>query len=189
MNISTSKLKTILKLKGITIPYNDDELEIIIQYKLSELAGLLGFNIQETDQSETIYRFKDDRIILTKYPVQSIESVTLDNEELNDSCYILDDNIGIVYFEKRLHGLLMVNYVTGLSHDDIVNVIEPLLVDMITYDLKNRNSSPGDGVVSSIREGDVSVNYDTNSSLGNRIYTRIEELKQRYTKTARVRLI
>ena len=189
MDIPTSKLKTILKLKGVNIPYNDEELETLINYKISELSGLLGFNITETDESETVYHFKDDRIILTRYPVQSIESVTLNNEELFDCKYMLDNRIGIVYFKKRLHGLLVVNYVTGLSQEDIVNVIEPLLVDMITYDLKNRNNSLGDGVVSSIREGDVSVNYDTNSSLGNRIYTRIEDLKQRYTKTARVRLI
>lgn len=188
MDIITSKLKTILKLKGVKLPYTDDEFETLIKYKLSEISGLLGFNIMESDESQTVYRFKDDRIVLTKYPVQSIESVTLDNEELFDECYTLDRKIGVVYFKKRLSGLLIVNYVTGLSHEDIVNVIEPLLVDMVTYDLSN-NNGVGNGVVSSIREGDVSVNYDKNSSLGNRIYSRIEDLKQRYTKTARIRLI
>jgi hypothetical protein len=187
MDIATSKLKTILKLKGVRIPYGDDEFDLLVKYKLSEISGLLGFNIMGSDESQTVYQFKDDRIVLTKYPVQSIESVTLNNEELFDECYTLDRNIGVVYFNKKLNGLLMVNYVTGLSHEDIVNVIEPLLVDMIAYDLTNNNL--GDGVVSSIREGDVSVNYDTKSSLGNRVYTRIEELRQRYTKTARIRLI
>ena len=67
-------------------------------------------------------------------------------------------------------------------------LLDLLFVDMVTYDLSN-NNGVGNGVVSSIREGDVSVNYDTNSSLGNRIYSRIEDLKQRYTKTARIRLI
>lgn len=189
MDITTSKLKTILKLKGIRIPYNDDEFDLLVEYKLSEISGLLGFNILESEQSQTVYQFKDDRIVLTNYPVQSIESVTLNNKELSGRCYTLDKKIGVLYFKKKLRGLLVVNYVAGLSPDDIVNVIEPLLVDMIIYDLSKDKDNPVAGTVSGIREGDVSVNYDTNSSLGNRIYTRIDELKQRYTKTARIRLI
>ena len=44
------------------------------------------------------------------------------------------------------------------------------------------------GPVSSIKEGDVSVNYDTSNSKGNMIMNRIEDIKKRYC-TARVKWI
>ena len=90
MIISTKELSTILKLKGIKdTGYSEDELETLIKYKTSELQGLIGVNIEEKQESQTIRYFNDDRIRLLYYPVQGIESITFKNEELDCSHYIL----------------------------------------------------------------------------------------------------
>lgn len=190
MIISTKELSTILKLKGIKdTGYSEDELETLIKYKTSELQGLIGVNIEEKQESQTIRYFNDDRIRLLYYPVQGIESITLKNEEMDCSHYTLDHNLGLVYFDKIYNGMITVNYISSMSEDEINNVVSPLLVDMILYDILNKGKDPNNGIVSSVKEGDVSVNYDTSSTLGNRIWARVDELRNRYARTARVVMI
>lgn len=190
MIISTDELKTILTLKGIKdIGYTPEELEILIEYKTRELQGLIGVNVEETQETQTVRYFNDDRMRLRQYPVQSIESITFKNEELECKHYFLDEKLGIVYFDKKYCGLISVNYISCISEEEINNTISPLLVDMILYDILNKGNNPNNGIISSVKEGDVSVNYDTSSTLGNRIWSRIEELRERYKRTARVVMI
>ena len=56
---------------------------------------------------------------------------------------------------------------------------------MVIYALTYNNAGVGDAF-SSIKEGDVSINYDTNNGRGSRINSRITDLKNRYN-SARVR--
>ena len=72
-----------------------------------------------------------------------------------------------------------------ISEDMINNVVNPLIFDIIKYRLTTNFSN--DGAVSSMKEGDVSVNYDTNSSLGNLIQGRIKDLKNYYS--IRIRMV
>ena len=54
---------------------------------------------------------------------------------------------------------------------------------MIIYSITNNS----DGDISSIKEGDVSINYDNSTTLGNRINARITDLINRYS--ARLRML
>ncbi len=190
MIISETELKQILKLKGVKdTGFSPEELKLLIEYKTVELQGLINANIEEKQESQTVYKFRDDRISLAAYPVQGIESITLDNKELSDDDWVLDHSLGLVYFTRKLYGLLTVNYISCLDDDVIKTAIVPLLTDMILYDILNKKNNPNTGIVSNVKEGDVSVSYDTSTTLGNRIWSRIEELRARYSRTARVRLI
>ena len=100
---------------------------------------------------------------------------------LTEEDYVLNKTIGVIYLNKLCKGLLSVNYITKISDADFNKIVKPLLVDMVIYDLLNRGKRINEGVMSSIKEMDVTVSYDTSSSLGNRIYMRIDDLKSRYS--------
>ena len=75
--------------------------------------------------------------------------------------------------------MLVIEYVACLSDDVINSKVNPLLFDMLKYRLTTNFSN--DGAISSIKEMDTSVNYDTSTSLGNLIQSRINNLKSCYS--------
>lgn len=75
------------------------------------------------------------------------------------------------------------SYSSGLPYFIVKSIITPLVTDMIIYSITNNS----DGDISSIKEGDVSINYDNSTTLGNRINARITDLINRYS--ARLRML
>ena len=78
-----------------------------------------------------------------------------------------------------MSGMLVVEYVSGLSEKDITGKIIPLIFDMGKYMLSTNFQNTGS--ISSMKEADVSINYDTSTSLGNLILSRINNLKNSYS--------
>ena len=103
--------------------------------------------------------------------------------------------MGIIYLNSLIQGHVTVQYSTGLDDRDFSFLIIPLIKDMVAYTLtyedglKYDNGISGEGRISSLKEGDVSIgfSYDSNLTLGARIYNRIDELKSKYMYSARVR--
>lgn len=186
MLMDIPKLRTLLKFEGISLDdYTDDELNILVKSKVDELSGLLGLDVNPVHRLQTITGFKGEIVRLDFYPVYDFHSIRVDGECLCRRDYHVDIRLGLVYLHKPIMGTVEVKYISGLSDDFMRNIITPLIKDMVAYSLTYNQWGMG-GPVSSIKEGDVSVNYDTNNGLGSRINNQIADIKSRYS-SARIR--
>ena len=177
--ITVEELKTQLEVQNVTFDLSDEELGLLLTNVTNELIGNTNVPITPVSHKSIIRDFKGDLLELDYYPIQSITSLKIGSKTLTNDDYILDDALGIVYFHSHLSGLLVLEYCCQISDDVISNIVNPLLFDIIRYRLTSNFTTTG--VVSSVKEGDVSVNYDTNSSLGSLIQGRINDLKSRYS--------
>lgn len=184
--LDINELRTLLKFEGIDLSnYSDDELSILVSSKSRELTGLLGLDITPAHRRQHISKFRGDRIRLDFYPVIRVASIHYSQGPLKPCDYHVDYDLGIITFNNKLNGNIDIKYLSGLSDDVQNTLIEPLLRDMVAYTFTYNQYGFGDGI-SSIREGDVSINYDTSNSRGNRIVTRINDIKNKYC-SARLR--
>ena len=94
-------------------------------------------------------------------------------------------DLGIIYLDQIYKGSVIVEYISGQKDEFIDNIITPLVKDMVAYAVTYNKFNMG-GPVSSIKEGDVSVNYDTNNGYGSRITNQITDMKSKYC-SARLR--
>lgn len=187
--IPIEDLKTNLKLQGIDIEsLTDDDLTSWVDLKKDELISLTGIPLDPISRKQIISDFKGNFLELDYYPVDRIRSLRIGGYCLKENKdYTLDDNAGIIYLHKSYNGLLVVEFIQQISYESIEQQIIPLISDMILYTLKNKDNN-FDGVISNIRESEQSISYDTSNSLGNRIYTRIDSLKTKYS-SYRVKLL
>ena len=121
--ISTEELTTFLKLRDIDYDLSDDNLEYLINYKISELSGLLGVDLEPVEREYLIPKFKGDKIFLNFYPVYFIEEISINSNELED--FVLNKDIGVIYLDKKYIGFLEVNYTTRLPDKEIKSEIKP----------------------------------------------------------------
>lgn len=184
--IDIPKLRTLLKFEGISLEdYTDDELKILVESKTRELEGLLGLDVNPVHRRDHISNFAGEVIRLDFYPVYDFNSILVDDECLCPNQYRVDTRLGLVYLNKFTRGNVEIKYISGLPEEFLNTTISPLIKDMVTYSLTYNQWGMG-GPVSSIKEGDVSVNYDTNNGLGSRIANAIADIKSRYA-SARIR--
>lgn len=184
--LDIGELRTLLKFEGIDLTnYTDDELTILVNSKSYELSGLIGLDIEPKHRSQRVTDFKGNTLRLEFYPVYDLASIKYNHCPLKHCDYHLDRDLGIIHFDDYLHGTIEVKYLSGLSDDTMNALINPLLKDMVAYTLTYNKLGSPEGV-SSIKEGDVSVNYDTSNSRGSRIANSINDIKSRYA-SARLR--
>ena len=180
------EFRTLLKFEGISLDdYTDEELNILINSKITELKGLLGLDIIPVHRRQFNHNFNGDTLRLDFYPVYDIAEVTLNNCPVRGHDFNVNPDLGIIYFNDIKRGDIEIKYLSGLPDDVLNNSIIPLVREMVIYALTYNKAGVGDAV-SSIKEGDVSINYDTNNGRGSRINSRIADLKSRYG-SARVR--
>jgi len=177
--IDVTTLKSQLDLEGISYDFDDSQLELLLNNVKNELAGYTNVPISPTNHKSIIHDFKGDMLELDYYPVNSITSLKIGSSTLTSDDYVLDEHLGILYLHSKLSGMLVVEYCCVISDEMITNVVNPLIFDIIKYRLTTNFT--GNGVMTSVKEGDVSVNYDSNSSLGNLIQSRIKDLKNCYS--------
>ena len=195
--ISTEKIRTLLKFDGVTVDFTDEELQVLIDAKIDELEGLIGADIRPHDRQKTMGRFKGKVLELNFYPVVQVVDVIVNGCPLHERSYYVNNELGIIYFHHRIKGHVVVYYTTGLSERDFSFIIAPLIKDMVEYTLNYNNGFTftkglsGDGRIASLKEGDVTVsfNYDSDLTLGGRINNRIEDLKNKYNFSTRIRWI
>ena len=184
--ITIEDLKTQLKLEGVEPDLSDEDLELLLNNIVNELIGYTNVPITPVNHTTLIKDFYDDVLELDYYPVTEITSLrigqkTLDCTEVLEAC---DRDLGILYFKSPLRGFLNVEYSCQVSDTVIDTIVNPLLVDIIRYRLTNNFRD--NGPVTSMREGDVSLNFDSNNSLGSLIQGRIKDLKALYSIKIRV---
>ena len=200
INVDINKLKILLKFDGVEFDFSDEELRLLVDYKLLELESLLGVKIQQSEEIKIIHKFKGKLLELNFYPVLTLEEICVNGRQLLSSEYDVNYELGIIYFNNYIVGDVRVKYVIGFDESRFEYLIFPLLKDMLGYTIRygKINSIYGGitGIASSLKEGDVSVNFASNNLNGVGSYgydgginNRIEELRKRFTYSARVRLL
>lgn len=184
MCLSINEVRNRLNIDGIDDSgLSDDSINLLIINKLDELQGLVGFDILETSHKQYIHNYNDNLLILDYLNVLDVYEVIVNGTVLCESEYVLDESLGILYFNKTQNGFLIIKYTCGLNETQLNTLIKPLLLDMITYNLNNNPEQDA----TSIKEGDISIGYDATLLLGQRINNRIQDLKNSYS--TKVRLI
>lgn len=176
--LDTGQFKTYCKLNNIDISsFSTDELKTLYQYKLNQLEELLGFNITPTKHTDYHLMFHGPTLLLDFYPVLSIDKIMFDGSII-DLDYKIDNDDGIIYINTPLAGDLEVEYTAGFTDEQYTHVILPLLYDFICYNIHVAGNNSNE--ISSIKEGEVTVNYDTNNTWYTKINNRINNLRHSY---------
>ncbi len=199
-DIDYNKLKILLKFDGIELDFTDEEFEILVNSKLVELESIIGTKIRRSYESKIVSKFKGKLLELNDYPIVDVADVYINDRCINRREYNLNRNLGIVYFAKYVIGVVKVEYIIGFDDDEFEYFVLPLLKDMVGYAIRygKVNSMYGgiNGIASSLKEGDVSINFSSNNLSGVGVYgydgginNRIDDLKKKYAYSARVRLL
>lgn len=149
---------------------SNDELREVLKKRL-ELELGLPLTPQASKKIEP--HFDDDCILVENFPIQSITTFKIGNKILSEDDYILDGSKGIIYLNNCSSGFLYLEYTFCLSE----NEYGPLLDLMVEYETDtgwNKNAS-------SIKEKDVTVNYDTSLGKGALIQSMISDLRNKYS--------
>ena len=173
-----------LRINGITTEMSDEDLELLLNQKKSEIIAYTGLELNPTSHTELKRDFFDDQYMVDFYPVVSVTSCQVGSKTLTGDDYTCDSERGIFYFHSIVNGFLRLEYVSGVSSAVFDGKVKPLLFDMAKYMLTSSNSDVG--AMSSIKEGDVQVNYDTSTSLGGLIVSRLNNLKNMYSCRVKV---
>lgn len=186
--ITPEDLKSNLELQGVTDSVLEDceKLQSLIDLKINEVTALTGLPVNPVTRKQIIRDFSSNTFQTDWYPICKVISFKIGGVELTDDDYVLDENSGIFYLTSIHTGLLVIEYINKLSDEVISSKINPLISDMVLYGFTAMDTTNGE--ISSIHEAEQSISYDTSNSLGNRIYTRINNLKSSYS-SARVRWI
>lgn len=169
-----TELKQILNGQGIDpTKYTDEQLQgLILQ------AKTLINREWATDKTYTDYnrKYNGDIITTDYYPLKTIETITINDEEVTPD-YYTDD--GIIYLPKQYNGTLKCDYTVGLTDDDYINCILPMTTNLILDQQTDKN-------IASINEGDVSISYN-NTTTANTNDALIENIRNKYA--AKIRMI
>lgn len=172
-----TELKTLLSVEGITTSLTDEDYTVLLKHKLNYILSIVGLNSTEpSTYTDTLLDYDGNRhVLLHHYPVIELQSVQIDNRTINTNEYNLNKNSGVIKFtSRRQDGILTIQYTAGLTDSQISTILEPLLLDWVVYDANPENT----GVISSIKEGDVSVNYDTTNSELIQLTNRLNDFKK-----------
>ncbi|MBX7076660.1 MAG: hypothetical protein K1X33_05040 [Methanobacteriaceae archaeon] len=181
LDINLDDLREYLKIKGIDDSlYTDNVLEKLINFYTDYIVSYTGIDFDEHEHTvvDTCPIFRTNSYLLGFYPVVEIESIELDGNVINESSYKLDKNNGIIYWiDDSIDGdVLEIVYISQIRDNLILNTFVPLLKDMIYCSLEPNNK----GNIVSVKEGDVTVTYDSNSTMSNFIINRLDLLKNLY---------
>lgn len=180
MSIDVTIVKNYLKLQGINIELTDDELEALIYFEINQIEAETGRELKITSHIDTEFHFNTSRMEynLKHYPVTEILEVSIDNQIISSENYVVNKDVGIIKFIKQLPpycNVLKVDYTSKETDNWILTNVQPLLLDMIKYRLNNTPLKN----VASVKEGDVSVNYDTANSEYTLITQRLKQLRMK----------
>ena len=164
--------------------YDTSQLELLLRNTINELIGYTQLPILPQTHKRILRKFRGDFLELDFYPVSNITTFCIGSKTVPDEKYVLDETLGIIYLNNEWYGNLEIEYTCELPESVIDTTVNSLLLDMIRYKLDTGFSKDGDW--SSVKEGDVQVNYNVATSLGSLIFDRINRLKSMYNIRLRV---
>ena len=179
MMIDIQTLRTQLQAVGVEdSQYTDEQLQAIIE----NARSVLGDCVEERTHEDYLRHFSNDVYTTNYYPINVDDvEVTCDDKAVQVDKITKE---GVIYFTNTERGSLRVVYVQAIDTSIVDNVVSQLVVYMIQQ--KQAGNIEG---ISSINEGDISISYDTNSTLRSDALVQklIDDLRNSYK--ARVRLL
>jgi hypothetical protein len=181
LNMNLEELRDYLKIMGIDeTKYTDNVLEKLINFYTDYIMSYTGIDFDEHEHTvtDTNPNFNYKNYLLGFYPVVEIEEILLDGKVINESDYKLDKQSGIIYWMNDLldGDVLEIIYISQIHDTNLLNTFVTLLKDLIYCSLEPNNK----GNIVSVKEGDVTVTYDSNSITSNLIINRLNLLKNSY---------
>lgn len=182
--ISPEEFKAYAITKNIDVSkLSNDDITNLIQLTADDLSSQTSLDISPVDREELLKNptFNNEEHILGYYPVDRITEIIVNGVAISENDYQLDKSSGIIYFSKVPSGdFVIIKYISKVSDSYFKSKIRTLLLDLLFYNL---NNDPRKGA-SSVKEGDVSVNYDTNSSEYSRLASRIDKIRNSFVRSA-----
>lgn len=182
--ITVDELKTELDNQGVDYSAYEEQLEQLLKSTITKLQGLTGLSINPIIREFLIYDYEGKMLQFDFYPVQCVNQLCINEKIVDDDKYVLDEGLGVLYFKTLMNGVLKCKYTTYVPDEIITSIINPLLVDMLSHDINKGFNWEGE--YSTVKEGDVSVSYDTSTGLYNSIQDRINNLKFMYSGRAKL---
>ena len=179
LDIDIEFVKSFLTSKDISLEsYSDEDIANLLKVQLMKIESETGLNVFPVPHTDMELNFNWDSLDynLKYYPVQDVFKVKVDHKKIHSCDYIVDKDNGRLRFLKKLDEgeALIVQYTSKESDSFITSKILPLAYDMLRYEL---DTSPAKNA-SSIKENNVSINFDTSNSLCAIINQRLADLKQ-----------
>ena len=188
--LTTQELMDMAEAKGVDLSeFDDTMLDDLIDSMQIFLEEETGRIFEQRSVTQTNNRFEGSSVKLKYYPVLSIESIKLDDVEVDN--YSFNPENGYVFFDMPIYmgyigsrNTLVVEYTTCPFLDD-ENRVHPtakrLLADLCFYETE---SSASGRTEQSVKEGDLQVTYVTQTSTGmsslesNSILARLNALRR-----------
>lgn len=158
---------------------NSIENEDLLKEKLlKRLEVEVGLPLIPKSAKELERNFQGSEILLSHYPLKEIKELKIDGETMDlDDVIILEDE-GTVHLPREYSGDLYVEYTYGLPENEFIPIVDLMMEYELDDDWKKD--------VSSVKEINVSVSYDTSLSKGATIQNLINDLRNRYNCLVRM---
>lgn len=184
MIVDENELTLYLQQNNISKEFTTDELTSLVNTVLAKITSETGLELTPTPHKDTeFYSKPNNGYYHTRYyPVESIESILVDTLPIPETDYIVDKVNGVIKFIKPLPGyydVLYVDYTSKETDSWINDNLKSLIMDMVLYSCQDSLIRDA----SSIKEGDVSINLNTNTGLGADITRRLDNLRNSKAKT------
>ena len=208
--ISVDDLKILFKLNNIQTNLNDDELHQLINITQKSMLAELGISLKPVQHTYTVYpNYTEPRkqtrvpVILPLTHVKNIDEIRINRKILvEDIDYEFDEKNSIVFLKPRWHkgfwrwwwfwhwGVAIsvrIKYTTQFDDELILDLLNSLLGDLLVYSQLSMNQRD----VKSIKEGDVTVSWDTDNahSLPKAIANKKDNILDLLNKNPRVMMI
>ena len=178
LDVDIEFVKSFLTSKDISLEsYSDEDIINLLKIQFLKIQSETGLDVFPSAHTDVELNFNWDSqdYNIKHYPVQDVFTVKVDNTKIHPKNYIVDKENGRLRFLKKLDEgeALIVQYTSKESDSFITSKVLPLAYDMLMYEL---DTSPVKNA-SSVKENDVSVNFDTGNSVSAIINQRLADLK------------
>jgi hypothetical protein len=179
--VSVEDLKLLFKFNDIQTTLTDDELERLISMTQANMLAELGITLKPVQHTYTVYpNYTEPRkqarvpITLPLVHVKNIDEIKINKMKIlvEGVDYDFDEKNSIIYLKPRYYNgfwhwwwywhwgfalMVRIKYTTQFDDEFILDLLGSLLGDILVYQqtpMMNRD-------VKSIKEGDVTVSWDT----------------------------
>lgn len=179
-------LKEYLKSYGVTSLISDSELESLYNLELNKLEGECGVSLSEkTHKIMDINnkKFMQVNYLLPDYPVKELISIKIDNQILTGEDYFIDLVNGIIHWRRVLSGNVLEIVYTSILDESLMKLCKSIIYDRILYNLGDKSD-----MISSVKEGDLSLTYNNTNSTSLRLKSNYDLLINQLNN-GRIRLV
>ena len=162
--MSYPTLSDVKSFLGLTATDDDTRLNLLISWTEELIHAYLGRNLNTATYTQTAYKPQTELIQLTNYTVDSLTSVTIDDELQTLTDFDLEAATGSVHGDFVSAETVSIVYIGGYA------TIPPLIIDVfyaVVEDRYNEYKGTSDAEVKDVTLFDFAkVTYDTSTGSG-----------------------